>query len=1205
MQLRGLLGALQQTSNFASVWKTLQKRKHDALPDQHVLRSARPYVAAALADHAANQLQQPTLIITAGVERAYNVVEQLPVWLPDTSILRFAEPNAVFYERAPWTVQTIRARLDVLSALCPPPGAPDRVGKPPVIVTSALALMQKTLPPREFKQGSRILKKGAQADPDRLMRQWLTVGYQPQSIVSEPGTFNRRGGIVDVFPINSPRPIRIEFWGDEIDSLRTFDPATQRSAELIDNVVIAPAREVLPKMTRRIAESLVDWFGSLPNIDDDPASPIADSGDLMSESAFPTMEYYLPYAYSSPASLLDYLPKDALLIVDDWDALRDSIADYENQAIGIRDEKVEAGLLPADMPIPYLTWDELQDDAGAWSPVHLGGVIDGNEDQPDQLVDSEYQDGDQDDSDTIGSLFKPAARHAGQLKALLDDLSTLRKQNAIPLIVSNQAQRLAELWREASPANVVHPVSQLDSMPDALQFVEGGLAEGWRFRDGKTDLHLLTDAEIFGWRRPEPRRRMQPRAVTPESYFADLAEGDFVVHVEYGIARFGGLVKRMIDNAEREYLLLHFAGSDTLYVPIQQADRLSRYVGTDGDEPPLSKLGTGEWSHAKETAKKAAQEVAAELLDLYARRAAVKGYQFGPDTPWQAELEASFPYIETEDQVRVLAEVKADMESATPMDRLVCGDVGFGKTEIALRAAFKAVMEGKQVAILVPTTVLAQQHFNTFTQRMAAFPVKIEMLSRFRNPKEQRAIIEGAKSGDIDILIGTHRIIQTDVQFKDLGLLVIDEEQRFGVTHKERLKKMRTEVDVLTLTATPIPRTLYMSLTGVRDVSTLNTPPEARLPVITHVGAFDDKMLRQAILRELDRDGQVYYVHNRVHSIDVIARKIREAVPEASVIIGHGQMESDELERVMSEFAAGNYDVLLCTTIIESGLDIANANTIVIDDADTFGLAQLYQLRGRVGRGTNRAYAYLFHTRESRLTADARARLETIAEQTELGAGMSIAMRDLEIRGAGDLLGARQSGYIASVGFHLYTQLLAQAVGQIRGTGETNTDILLKKTTGATGKEVVSTPLTIDLPMPGFIPVDFIPEMALRLQLYRRIADMTDVKQVDEMQAELTDRFGALPPEVEGLLYLMRVKILAQRADVTGIGSNDQQISIRAPHLGKIDRNALQRFLGNGAKVSRMGIWLSKEYEDWADRLLLILDRLDDGLREFYISEPA
>jgi transcription-repair coupling factor (superfamily II helicase) len=589
-------------------------------------------------------------------------------------------------------------------------------------------------------------------------------------------------------------------------------------------------------------------------------------------------------------------------------------------------------------------------------------------------------------------------------------------------------------------------------------------------------------------------------------------------------------------------------------------------------------------------------EVAQEMLDLYARRNVVKGYAFKPDTTWQKELEDSFPYVETEDQKRALVEIKRDMESTRPMDRLLCGDVGYGKTELALRAAFKAVMDGKQVAILVPTTVLAQQHYETFLQRLAAFPVNVEMLSRFRTPREQTSILHRLSTGDIDIVIGTHRLISPDVQFKDLGLVIIDEEQRFGVTHKEHLKKLRTEVDVLTLTATPIPRTLYMALTGVRDISNLNTPPEERLPIITHVGPYSPKLVRQAILRELERGGQTFFVHNRVNTIDAMKMHLSQLVPEARVDVGHGQMPEQELAAVMHRFNAGDTDVLLSTTIIESGLDIPNANTLIVDRADTFGLAQLYQLRGRVGRGAARAYSYFFRHRKLSPTQEGQQRLEVIAENTQLGAGYSIAMRDLEIRGAGELLGTRQSGHIQAVGFHLYTRLLADAVRQIRrlerADGERKNgkiDVALASLT-----QPISMPVNVDLPLAVGIPASYIADQDLRLRLYRRIADLRDETEIDALASEFQDRFGDLPEMVENLFYQMRVKLRAEQAGLSAVGWESGQIILRYPPPPDDREGQRLPDLGPGIRGGRNAYWCSFGNEsDWQEKLLDVLERLE------------
>ena len=1161
MHLNGLLDILRQTDIYQTVLRSLRDRH--SVPDQHMLRAASPFFVGALAQ----DLARPILLITGRVDRAHNLAEQLPVWLPDHAVQRFAEPSVIFYERAPWTSNTLHNRLITLSSLVKPIGLHSASEtEQPIIVSSAYALMQKTLPVREFRAGSRQLRVGSRSEPETLLRNWLHIGYTPASIVIEQGTFSRRGGILDVFPMAARQPVRIEFFGDEIESLRTFNPTTQRSADTIEQVIITPAREALPRFAPAVSERLAAWFAAQPNPAEDITSARPDHELLANGAAFPMLEFYLPYLYSQPASLLDYAPDDALIVVEDWSVLEDTMADLEEQTLSVRHDKIASGQIPPDYPLPYLTWDELQDELSTRTVLHLGA-------NPEFPISA---------GPVIGDLFSPGPRYGGQLRWVMDELSRLNEQHDRAVIITQQAQRLAELWAEHG--DYVTPVTQIVSPENdlpGLSFVEGSLGEGWIFDNQRQRFHLFTDAELFGWQRPEPRRRQQPRALPPESNFADLEIGDYVVHIEHGIGRFGGLKKRILDNSEREYLVVEYAGSDMLYVPIHQADRISRYIGADDRPPQLNRLGTQDWQRTKQSTQQAVEEIARELLELYATRENVTGHAFQPDTPWQAELEASFPYIETDDQLHALAAVKQDMENARPMDRLICGDVGYGKTEVALRAAFKAVMDGKQVALLVPTTVLAQQHFNTFLRRLLPFPVKVEMLSRFRSPQEQRHILYELSQGQIEILVGTHRLLQSDVQFKDLGLLIIDEEQRFGVTHKEFLKQMRTEVDVLTLTATPIPRTLYMSLTGIRDISMIQTPPEERLPIVTHVGAYNPKLVRQAILRELDRGGQIFFVHNRVQTIDTIAERLRRLVPEAEVAVAHGQMDENRLELMMTAFARGDFDVLVSTSIIESGLDIPNANTLIIDRADWFGLAQLYQLRGRVGRGANQAYAYFFHPR--RLTPESQARLDTIEEQTELGAGMSIAMRDLEIRGAGDLLGTRQSGQIAAVGFHLYTQLLAQAVKHLKGLAE------------PPHLAISSPTVTIDLPIPAYIPTSFISEPALRIQLYRRLAELQELAHIDEMQAELVDRFGPLPRAVTGLLFQIRVKLLAQTANATAISAENGQIGIRLPYLATVDRQALLHRLGPSVRVSRVAVWVPFEGIEepvWQLHLLEILNIL-------------
>jgi transcription-repair coupling factor (superfamily II helicase) len=747
----------------------------------------------------------------------------------------------------------------------------------------------------------------------------------------------------------------------------------------------------------------------------------------------------------------------------------------------------------------------------------------------------------------------------------------LEKKAKRIIIVSHQARRLSELLEEEGI--IAPPLSQLEvpPLPGSIALVQGSLDRGWAMGS----IVLLTDAELFGF--TKKRRRVKRHPMRQVGFLSELSIGDHVVHVEHGIARFAGTTTMAVGETEREYLILEYAASDRLYVPGDQIDRVGRYIGPSGAPPALSRLGTQEWARTKQRVREAAADLAKELLALYAARELIPGFAYLPDTTWQQDLEASFPYMETPDQIQAVLETKQDMEMARPMDRLICGDVGYGKTEVVLRAAFKAVMDGAQVAVLVPTTVLAQQHFQTFTERLAAFPINVAVLSRFRAERDQVEVIAGLKRGTVDIVIGTHRLLQKDVSFKNLGLVVIDEEQRFGVVHKEHLKKLRKEVDVLTLTATPIPRTLYMSLSGVRDMSTMETPPEERLPIKTYISEYDEQLIHEAILRELDRGGQVFFVHNRVASIQRVASRLAALFPEAEIAVGHGQMAEDQLEHVMLEFSQGKIDILVSTTIIESGLDIPNVNTLIVNDADRLGLAQLYQLRGRVGRGTNRAYAYFLYSKGKRLTPQAHRRLKTIFEATELGAGFRIAMRDLEIRGAGNLLGTEQSGQIGAVGFDLYCRLLQEAVGELRD--------------GEIERALPPQPPAIDLPMRAYIPEEYVNDLDMRLTIYQRLAKLSTSKQVAEMAEELKDRFGPMPSPVTNLLYAIKVRILAMDAGVESIASEDREMVLRMAGGKKVKKALLERAVVDGVKAgtNQVRLDIKRLGPRWQDTLFKTL----------------
>jgi transcription-repair coupling factor (superfamily II helicase) len=1174
MILSGLLSGLQALPEYPRLLEHLSgAAPAPGSPALRLPRAARVAAAAAVAQ----SLGQPVLYLVARTDRAATVAEELSAWAPEARVLAFSEPNALFYEYAPWGPRTVVNRLSVLGELAAP-----RADLPPaLIVASARALMWRTLPQRDFLANTRTIKVGQALRVEKALEAWVGAGYRPATIVIEPGQFARRGGIIDIFPATSDQPVRIELFGDEIETLRRFDPATQRSGDRVQALAIGPAREALPRYWQD------EW--AVP-IETDEADKPAASDD---EDAGPrNLEFYLPRMVA-PASLIEYLPDGAAVLIDDWIELGEVVAEMEEQAIQLRAEQLTAGIITDDFPLPYHPWAELQDELIARRPAPLILAMPEDEAAPD--ID-------------LGAHFHPGPRFGGQLKPLLEHLEGLLPGFDRVLVVTRQAERLAEMWGEQHA--YLAPVAAVERLPEAgeLVFVHGALSAGFRLAVPGAeprpayDLHVLTDSEIFGWDRPEgqrTRRRARPAAQAPEANYADLADGDYVVHMDFGIGRFRGLVQRAVEKVEREYLLIEYAEGDELYVPIHQADRLTRYVGVSEDhEPALSRLGSPDWVATKGRTELAVQEVAADLLELYAKREATVGHSANPDTIWQAELEASFPYAETEDQLRAIHEVKTDMESPRPMDRLICGDVGYGKTEVALRAAFKAVMDGGQVAVLVPTTVLAQQHLHTFQTRLAPYPVQVEMLSRFRTRAEADAIVEQLGQGHIDIIIGTHRLLQKDVTFKNLGLVIIDEEQRFGVTHKEYFKKLRTEVDVLTLTATPIPRTLYLSLTGVRDISTINTPPEERLPIVNHAGPFNDRLVRQAILRELDRDGQVFFVHNRVQSITLMLRKLQELVPEARIGVAHGQMDEHELSRVMDAFTAVELDVLLCTSIIESGLDIPNANTLIIDRADTFGLAQLYQLRGRVGRAAARAYAYFFTDRRHRPTADGYQRLETLTEQSDLGAGFGIAMRDLEMRGAGDVLGARQHGHITAVGFHLYTRLLGDAVKRLKAQSPAGAAQMPRAEPAAALMDLAALsqpPIAVDLPIGASLPGDYIEERGLRLRIYRRLADIRTEAQLEDVAQELAERFGPLPGQVQNLVFQLRIKILASRAGVTAIGTENGQIVLTIPALGELDQAFLGSKLGPGARISKSRVWMGRAADlradnaPWRQQLVTVL----------------
>jgi transcription-repair coupling factor (superfamily II helicase) len=1125
------------------------------------------------------------VVVCEGLKSQEQAEQDIGTWLGvaglDQGLQFYADWEVLPHESKLPHADVISDRLATLLALSPFQGigaeGPSASSSPlavvpPIIVTNIQALMQRTFCPEEVRARTRRLQRGDLCDPLDLI-EWLEdQGYEPEAQVTERGELSLRGGIVDVFPLTSSWPVRLEFFGNDVESLRYFDPVSQVSRETVESIVLSPAGE-LGMLKRR----------------ETSAAP----------GATPPRR----------ASLADHLPARTLVIVREPDMISQSALHYAEQ-------------VPDGDPF-FVPWQEI---SSALQARGIGTIElrESSEDPPDFSSLEPFC------SLGLGPLALPITEtRQGEFFAQIH--RWLRQDYQVHVFCNNEGeqQRFQEIWADLLAAGEARygPVGPepmgaavapfVDPRLNGPVVVQGTLSRGFLCEAGR--LVVVTDAEVFGRYRVTRARRLRsvhaqaaPSAL--EINFADLTEGDLVVHVQYGIGRYLGLqvlpaspgrepVKPgaaagsgPVPGASQECLVIEYAPRETgqpppkLYVPVVEAHLVSKYVGAGRARPSLNTLGGGRWMKAKAQAARAVRDLAAELLSVQAARASLVGHACPPDTPWQREFESAFLYEETRDQARAIAETKQDLETPRPMDRLICGDVGFGKTEVALRAAFKVIMSGKQAAVLVPTTVLAQQHFNTFRERMADYPVRVELLSRYRSRREQASLVRELAAGSVDIVIGTHRLLQSDIAFKDLGLVVIDEEQRFGVLHKEKFKRLRRSVDVLTLSATPIPRTLYLALTGARDMSTLETPPQDRLPVETHVVPYDERVIRDAIRRELNRQGQVFYLHNRIETIETVGQRLRALVPEARLAIGHGQMNNHELEAVMARFVNGQVDVLLSTTIIESGLDIPNANTIIIDRADRFGLSDLYQLRGRVGRYKHQAYAYLLLPRHATLLADARKRISAIRQYSSLGSGFKIALRDLEIRGAGNLLGIEQSGHITAVGFELYCQLLKQSISTLKGervkprvavqvrldfveadpaqpraeapvSSETRTRRArpLAPDPAQVPREVAvyySEPGDVDAKededaascpvdrITAALPLGYVPEPQQRIDIHRKLAQANDLASLEQLRGELRDRFGPLPLAADRLLQVAELKILAAARGVTHMETRGNKLML-------------------------------------------------------------
>jgi transcription-repair coupling factor (superfamily II helicase) len=971
------------------------------------------------------------------------------------------------------------------------------------VVAPVGAIMQRVLPKRVLGQVSQYLVTGEEVEREALLRKLVNLGYSHVPLVEDRGTFSIRGGILDIFPPDRPGPVRIEFFGDFVDTIRTFDPVSQRSLHPLTELVLLPSREII------LSEGEMKEFAArLKSRCDTLDLPPARRRELLEQlqnSFFPPgIEYLQPLFHPDLETLFDYAGPAAFLALVDPAAIEAAEESFAAELALAGERALERDVITSDQAGLFLSATELEEFGTSRRRISLpsleitAGESDGRtfrftvEDNSDLKLDLSP------DSEAV-------------LKPLVEKVSAWLGEKIRVIVACHQRGQAQRLFELLTHYPLPLSISERDFPTERtrrdgkLDILTGEISRGFRLREG--GMAVIAEEEIFG---PRLKRRglSETRKKQILTSLAELKPGDYMVHLDFGVGVYRGLQHIALQGAEGDFLLLDYAGNDKLYLPVDRINLVQRYIGADGVEPRVDRLGTASWEKAKSRARAAVEEMAEELLKIYAARQVEQGFAFSPPDDLYREFEASFAFEETPDQMAAIEDVIRDMERAKPMDRLVCGDVGYGKTEVAMRAAFKAVMDGKQVAVLVPTTVLAQQHLETFTERFKAYPVRIGMLSRFRSPKEQKELLAGVKKGDIDIVIGTHRLLQKDMTFKDLGLLIVDEEQRFGVSHKERLKQFRAVVDIMTLTATPIPRTLYMSLMGIRDLSIIDTPPVDRLSIKTYVSRFSDELIREAVLRELRRGGQIFFVHNRVQSIEAMAEHLRRLVPEAKIVTGHGQMDEKELERVMLAFMHGESNLLLCTTIIESGLDIPNANTLIVNRADAFGLAQLYQLRGRVGRAKQRAHAYFLIPGEGAISSDARERLKILQDISELGAGFRIATHDLEIRGGGDLLGARQSGNIAAVGFELYTEMLEETIRQLKGE-----DL----------QERVEP--EIKLRVPAFVPEEYVKDPNQRLVIYKKLTQAGTEEEIAEVADELVDRFGKLPLAASYLLEVMQIRI--------------------------------------------------------------------------------
>lgn len=1123
------------------------------------------HIAYAIKEDTNNQI----LIITYSELRAKSIREDLTLFSQGDCEL-YPSRQLVFYDFDAASHSIANQRLKVLDRL---------INEEKIIVVASIeSILNRVMKRNLFEKYRKEIKFGEEIVLEDIVKALVIQGYERVDMIEGHGQFSLRGGIIDFFPIINDNPYRIELFDNEVDSIRTFDIKDQRSIDSYDLAKITPAKEIFieedskEKMIDGIEKELNKTIKSFrKNNEEKHAEKIEDKFSnyierIQNNLTIDNMDIILPYMTKDLSNIIEYMTKDAVILLDEPNRIDENVESLNKEFVEkYRELYVTGEVLKSHQDI-YIVYDDMIEIFKNKNIVTVTGLLKNNTNFKPKKI--------------INILTKGVQAFHNKIDILQNELKNLKYKGYKVIILSGveeRGRRLSNNLMEKGIDSIYSPNYDVDIKSGQIVILPGTISGGFEYPMIK--YIIISDKEVFGTikRKRKTKNKKDQRKI---SSFRDLKIGDFVVHENHGIGKYVGMEQLSVQGVKKDYLTVKYSGQDRLYIPVDQIDLIQKYMGSEAGKVKVSKLGSGDWSRTKKRVKKAIEDMAIDLLELYAKRSTVKGHSFSKDQPWQKQFEDTFPYEETGDQLKCIEDIKVDMEKIRPMDRLLCGDVGYGKTEVALRAAFKASLDGKQVAILVPTTILAQQHYNTIIERFSEFPINAEMLSRFRTPNQQKKIINEIKSGNIDIIVGTHRLLSKDIKFNNLGLLVVDEEQRFGVKHKESIKQIKESVDVLTLTATPIPRTLHMSLIGARDMSLIEEPPEERYPIQTYVVEYNENMVREAITKEINRNGQVYFVFNRVKKIKKMAAYLKELIPEARIAVGHGQMSERELEKVMLDFMNGEYDVLVCTTIIETGLDISNVNTMIIHDADKMGLSQLYQLRGRVGRSNRIAFAYFTYKKDKVLSEVAEKRLKAIKEFTEFGSGFKIAMRDLEIRGAGSLLGAEQHGHMMDIGYDLYVKYLEDAVNKLKGKTEV---------------EKVET--TIEINVDGYIPDRYISNGEQKIQMYKKISSIESKEEYRDLLEEIIDRYGDIPKSVDNLLSIGYIKSLANKLMFTNISQKNDSLVLEFDRINNITPetiNALHDKFGRNMTfdLSNTPALKYKLNNSFQDRVLTLLEEI-------------